>query len=184
MGETQPVGQPFEEAIIIPGISSDDSLYPIEKIEAHRQGALHLAISVFIFSGDALLIQRRAHHKYHCGGLWANTCCTHPHWGESNKASAKRRLQEELGIASIPLRETTVIEYHADVGGGLSEHERVHVYRGEADRRTLRIDCNQDEVCETRWIEPDALQREMAERPEVFTPWLRIYVARWSELYL
>ena len=59
--------------IMIPGIGEDDALYPVEKIEAHVKGLHHLALSVFVFSGDALLIQRRAHGKYHCGGQWANT---------------------------------------------------------------------------------------------------------------
>ncbi|HAJ18865.1 MAG TPA: isopentenyl-diphosphate delta-isomerase, partial [Rhodospirillaceae bacterium] len=56
---------------MIPAIASDQSLYPIEKMEAHRRGVFHQAISAFVFSQSGeLLIQRRAAEKYHCGGLW------------------------------------------------------------------------------------------------------------------
>ena len=117
------------DAIVIPAIADDGSLYRIGKLEAHRLGARHLAVSVFVFSGDRLLIQRRADHKYHCGGQWANTCCTHPHWGELPERCAQRRLFEEVGLQP-PLEPRAVVEYRADVGNGLIEHERVHVFRG------------------------------------------------------
>ena len=49
-----------------------------EKIKTHKEGKLHRAISIFVFnSEDKLLIQKRAKEKYHSGGLWSNTCCSH-----------------------------------------------------------------------------------------------------------
>ena len=163
--------------MMIPGIREDGSLYPIEKLEAHRQGVLHLAISIFVFSGVNLLIQRRADGKYHCGGLWANTCCTHPHWGESPADGAPRRLQEELGF-SLPLREVGVVEYRADVGNGLVEHERVHMFHGEVERDTLSFVPNPEEVSDTRWTTRAELMLDVARTPEAFTPWFRIYLDR------
>ncbi|PKP65257.1 MAG: isopentenyl-diphosphate delta-isomerase, partial [Alphaproteobacteria bacterium HGW-Alphaproteobacteria-8] len=130
--------------------------------------------------GDALLIQRRALGKYHCGGLWANTCCSHPHWGEAPDAAAARRLREELGF-STPLAATGVSEYRADVGGGLIEHERVHMFRGVTNAATLTLALDPAEVAETRWVTPEKLRAEMAAHPEAFTPWFRIYVARWPD---
>ncbi len=165
------------EEIMIPGIESDGSFYPIEKMEAHRRGVLHLAISVFVFSGDHLLIQRRADGKYHCGGLWANTCCTHPHWGESPVDGAPRRLQEELGF-TVSLREVGVVEYRADVGKRLVEHERVHMFHGEVDRDALTFTPNPEEVSDTRWTTRNELMLEVARTPEIFTPWFRIYLDR------
>jgi isopentenyl-diphosphate Delta-isomerase len=175
--------QPREEpaAVIIPGIAADGSLYPIEKLKAHREAVFHLAISAFVFDGEALLIQRRALSKYHCGGLWANTVCTHPHWGESVAAAADRRLREELGV-STPLTETRIVEYEADVGNGLYEHERVHMFLGKADRATLVPVPNPDEVAEARWITPTELHGELRAQPERFTPWFRIYVERYPDL--
>lgn len=167
--------------IRIPAIAADGSLFAVEKMEAHRKGLQHLAISAFVFDGDRMLIQRRALSKYHCGGLWANTCCTHPHWGETVEACVPRRLHEELGIA-VPMAPTRIVEYRADVGGGLIENERVHVFRGTADRKTLRIAPNPDEVCETRWVRLADLETEVRAHPERFTPWFRIYLDRWAEL--
>jgi len=167
--------------IIIPAIAGDGTLYPVEKMAAHVQGVLHLAVSVFVFDGDSLLIQQRARSKYHCGGQWANTCCSHPHWDETVEACAERRLQEELGF-SLPLTRHQTVDYKADVGGGLSEHERVTLFTAHVDRGCLKIRPNPDEVEAVRWISPEDLRREAAETPEAFTPWFRIYLDRFPEL--
>ncbi len=169
------------ETIMIPGIAGDGSLYPIEKMKAHEEGSFHLAISAFVFDGDHLLIQRRADGKYHCGGLWANTCCTHPHWGEGIDKAASRRLYEELGI-SLELKKRRVVEYSADVGSGLHEHERVTIFVGNADRNCLVIRPNPLEVSETRWISGPELRSEMLARPLSFTPWFQIYLQRFPNL--
>ena len=66
-------------------------LQPVEKLEAHRKGLRHLAISVFVTRGNKVLLQQRALSKYHTPGLWANTCCTHPYWGEDAPTCAARR---------------------------------------------------------------------------------------------
>ena len=166
---------------IIPAIAEDGSFYQIEKMEAHRQGALHLAISVFIFDGDEMLIQRRADGKYHCGGLWANACCSHPHWQESALDAANRRLGEELGCA-LPLTPRGETTYRADVGAGLWEHERVSLFRGDVARDDLALDLNPDEVSAVRWASVDALRAEVVAAPETITPWFRIYLDQWEAL--
>lgn len=167
--------------IIIPAIAGDGSLYPVEKMAAHRQGLLHLAVSVFVFDGDRLLIQKRASSKYHCGGQWANTCCSHPHWDELIEVCAERRLEEELGF-SLPLTRHQTVDYEANVGGGLSEHERVTLFSAQADRKTLAIRPNPEEVEDVRWILPGDLAREVAATPDAFTPWFRIYLQRFPDL--
>jgi len=166
---------------IISAISEDGSLYPVEKFKAHADGLFHLAVSVFIFDGDHLLIQKRAGSKYHCGGMWANTCCSHPHWEEPVDTCAHRRLSEELGF-SVPVSRRRVVEYSADVGNGLHEHEKVTMYTGTADRATLRIVPDPLEVEDTRWVTRDELHTEIAQHPERFTPWFRIYAERYPEL--
>ena len=185
MRQTHALIERVEEAspLIIPGIAADGELYPIEKMEAHRTGALHLAVSVFIISDDALLLQQRAPGKYHCSGLWANTCCSHPAWGETPADSAHRRLREELGL-SARLRACNVLDYAVDVTNGLREHERVHVFRGDVERRGLCLDLNADEVSAVRWMTRPELQRAQRAAPETFAPWFRIYLDRWDELGL
>ncbi len=151
-------------------------LKPVEKLEVHQRGLRHMAVSVFVLDGDRVLIQRRALGKYHTPGLWANTCCTHPLWGEDALACAERRLHEELGITGLTLAHRDRVEYRADVGGGLTEHEVVDIFVAEAPA-ALTIRLNPLEVMETRWIALDDLVLELADTPGGFTPWLRIYMA-------
>jgi isopentenyl-diphosphate delta-isomerase len=168
---------------VIPAIAGDGSLFPIGKIEAHRLGQLHLAVSVFVFAGNRLLIQQRADGKYHSGGLWANTCCTHPHWGENASDCASRRLFEELAFR-VPLHPGAVVDYHAAVGGGLIENERVHTFRGDVSMPFDVAAFDRAEVQSVAWVNEDDLRRAVAADPARFTPWLRIYLDRWSELSL
>lgn len=163
--------------MLIPAWGPDGVLRPCDKLEAHERGLRHPAISVFIMDEDGrTLLQRRAAGKYHTPNLWANACCTHPHWGEDPAICADRRLHEELGV-SLPLERRGEIEYRADVGGGLIEHEVVELFVAQTRAADLRPRPNPDEVSDTRWIALTDLHREMAETPERFTPWLRIYLA-------
>lgn len=161
----------------------DGTLRPVDKLEAHLRGLRHKAISVFVLRGDAVLIQRRALGKYHTPGLWANTCCTHPHWEESPVHCASRRLHEELGIVGIPLAPRGQVEYRADVGGGMIEHELVDIFVGHAPE-TLVITPNPDEVMDTAWVPLHELHRQTRDEAERFTPWLRIYLDQHSEQIL
>jgi isopentenyl-diphosphate Delta-isomerase len=172
-----------DQLVFIPGIGVDGSLYPIEKMQAHRSGALHLAVSVFVMAGDALLLQQRARGKYHSGGLWANTCCSHPSWGERIADGAQRRLREEMGLHA-PLRACNVIDYAADVTNGLREHERVHVFRGDVDSTSVTPDPDPAEVEAVRWMTRAEIERSMARDPSAYAPWFRIYLTRWDELGL
>ncbi len=167
--------------ILIPAIAEDGSLYPVEKLAAHRDALYHLAVSIFVFDGEHLLIQKRASSKYHTGGLWANSCCTHPNWEEPLDLCAERRLEEELGFA-VPLTRRRVVDYSADVGNGLHERERVTMYVGQADRTQIVLALDPQEVEAARWVHRDALKAEMAAQPELFTPWFRIYLERYPEL--
>ncbi len=152
------------------------TLTQVEKLEVHQRGLRHKAVSVFVMRGREVLLQRRAMGKYHTPGLWANTCCTHPRWGETDLACAARRLHEELGISDLALQRSGGIEYRADVGGGLTEHEVVEVFSAQAPAH-LVPQPDPDEVMQTRWITLEALEAEVQASPEKFTPWLRIYLA-------
>lgn len=153
----------------------DGILQPVEKLEVHQRGLRHLAVSVFVLAGEKVLIQRRALSKYHTPGLWANTCCTHPHWGEATDVCAVRRLREELGITGLALRPAGHVTYRAAVGNGLIEHEEVDIFVAEATE-ALPLALNPDEVCETRWVALSELIAETRSTPARFTPWLRIYL--------
>ena len=153
----------------------DGVLQPVEKLAAHQRGLRHLAISVFVMRGSEVLIQKRAAGKYHTPGLWANTCCTHPDWDESPLDCAVRRLDEELGITGVTPEFRQNLEYRADVGGGLIEHEVVDVFVAHAGP-AFTMALNPDEVMETEWLTFDEVRARIAATPERFTPWLRIYM--------
>ena len=157
------------------------TLTPVEKLQVHHEGLRHMAVSVFVMQEDRILIQRRALGKYHTPGLWANTCCTHPHWGEAPIDCAARRLNEELGITGLDLTYREQVEYRADVGGGMIEHEQVDIFTAFAGL-DLSVRPNPSEVMDTDWVTRDALSARIAEQPDAFTPWLRIYIAEHSKL--
>ncbi len=153
----------------------DGTLTPVEKLEVHRLGLRHKAVSVFVMSGERVLIQKRAATKYHTPGLWANTCCTHPRWDEEPIDCAVRRLDEELGIRGLYPAHRDRVEYRADVGKGLIEHELVDIFLADAPA-DLRVVPNPEEVSDVRWIDLYDLAAEVGRWPEKFTPWLRIYM--------
>jgi isopentenyl-diphosphate Delta-isomerase len=151
-------------------------LQPVGKMEVHRQGLRHKAVSVFVTDGPKVLIQRRAMTKYHTPGLWANTCCTHPRWDEDAGACAVRRLREELGITGLFPAFADRVEYRADVGQGLTEHELVDIFVAERNE-AMTLDPNPDEVAEVAWVDLYDLSADVLRNPERFTPWLRIYLS-------
>ena len=158
----------------------DGSLQPVEKLEAHKLGLKHKAISVFVFHKNKILLQRRALEKYHTPGLWANTCCTHPYWSESNSDCASRRLFEELHLTDLTLENRGKIEYRADVGQGLTEHEIVEIFTTTCSSLPKVIP-NPEEVMEVKWLDQIELANKVKTNPDEFTPWLRIYMLKHFE---
>lgn len=154
--------------------ADDQPIGEMEKLVAHQKGALHRAFSVFIFSNDEnprLLLQQRAKQKYHAGGLWTNTCCSHPSPEECLEQAAANRLQFEMGI-SADLHPVGSFLYRAEFENGLVEHEFDHVFIGFMDR-DQRIPFNKDEVSDYQWIDLEALEEWYADHPELFTPWFK-----------
>lgn len=157
------------------------TLTPVDKMAVHRQGLRHLAVSVFLMRGRETLIQQRASGKYHTPGLWANTCCTHPHWGEDPAACAQRRLRQELGVTGVQPAFAGQVEYRAAVGRGLTEHEVVEIFTCSAPD-TMRLDPDPDEVQAVAWIDIYDLAADCDRHPDQYTPWLRIYMARHMDM--
>src|ERR1043165_5827412 len=119
-----------EQVILVNEI--DDEMGVMEKMEAHQKAILHRAFSIFIFNNkNEMLLQQRALNKYHSGGLWTNTCCSHPRPGEDTAAAASRRLKEEMGIETSIAPAFSFI-YQADFDNGLVEYEYDHVFIGKS----------------------------------------------------
>ena len=149
----------------------DKKLGLMEKIEAHKKGVLHRAFSVFILNQkNQLLLQQRALHKYHSGGLWTNTCCRHPRDGETNLEAAHRRLQEEMGM-DAPLEKLLHFVYRAEFDNNMIEHELDHVFVGKCDANPV---INPDEVEAYKWMDLDELKADIEKNPQLYTAWFKI----------
>ena len=162
----------MSEVILVDG--DDQALGVMEKLEAHQKGVLHRAFSVFIFSNDEkpkLLLQQRAKDKYHCAGLWTNTCCSHPELEKTLEQSAAERLHFEMGIEA-DLLSVGKFTYHAVFENGLIEYEVDHVLIGFMDRDS-RIPFNKNEVADYQWIDLESLEAWLEDHPELFTPWFK-----------
>ena len=153
----------------------DHSEGTMEKMKAHLEGRLHRAFSVFILnSRGKLLLQQRAQHKYHSGGLWTNTCCSHPREGEDVIEAGKRRLIEVMGM-QCQLSKGFDFIYRSELDGGLIEHEFDHVLFGISDVTPVP---NPAEVEGYRYVSFQELRSEMSAHPEDFTTWFRICFER------
>ena len=164
----------MEEVILVD--SNDVELGTMEKMEAHRNGGtLHRAFSVFVFNTKGeLLLQRRAHHKYHSGGLLTNTCCSHPRPGETVREAGNRRLREEMGM-ECKLVELFSFEYKADLDSGMTEWELDHVLIGLSDVEPV---INLEEVDEYLYMPLDEIDKDIKENPSNYTAWFKICFER------
>lgn len=161
----------MEEEVVVLVDARDNVVGSAPKMEAHRKGLLHRAISVFVFNtAGEMLLQRRAGGKYHSGGLWTNACCSHPRPGENPHKAAMRRLREEMGLQGS-LDYSFSFIYRAELDQELIEHELDHVFTGTISNDPVP---DPEEVGEWRWIAPDALEAELAAAPEQFTAWFPI----------
>jgi isopentenyl-diphosphate delta-isomerase len=160
----------MEEQVIL----VDESDRPIglaEKMQAHRDGLLHRAFSIFVTNAKGeLLLQKRSRSKYHSGGLWTNTCCSHPRPGETTVVAAQRRLQEEMGF-SCDLREIFSFTYQAKLDNELSEHEFDRVFVGEFNGKPI---LNPEEAEDWCWISINDLRDDIRSHPDRYTFWLKI----------
>lgn len=154
---------------------NDNPLGQQEKLLAHKLAQCHRAFSVFIYRKNVnneieILLQQRHREKYHCGGLWTNTCCGHPRPGETTLDAATRRLFEEMGIQS-ELKEVGVFHYIAPFENGLTENEVDHVFIGTLQNEAITP--NSEEVQDYRWVTLQNLKIELHEKAAQFTPWLK-----------
>lgn len=153
----------------------DEAIGEMEKMEAHEKGILHRAFSVFIFNDkNELLLQKRASSKYHSGGLWSNSCCSHPRSGENVVDAGVRRLTEELGF-SVPLTSSFSFIYEAKLENDLIEHELDHVLIGRYSAEPIM---NPEEVEDWKYMSLNELAVDMKQHPEVYTIWFQIIFER------
>jgi isopentenyl-diphosphate delta-isomerase len=167
----------------MPGANDNDAVILVDahdkplgtagKLDAHRRGLKHRAVSALVRNSDGLmLLQQRAAGKYHSAGLWANACCSHPRPDESIATAVSRRLREEIGV-DCPLQPLFTTSYRATVSNDLVENELVHVFGGLHDGAVVP---DAGEVSAWKWISlPDLLADQQA-HPERYAVWFLHYM--------
>ncbi len=160
----------MEQEVILVN-EKDEQMGTMGKMEAHRQGLLHRAFSVFVFNARGeMLLQQRANLKYHSGGLWTNACCSHPNPGEDTSTAAQRRLKEELGF-SVPVTKAFEFRYESTFENGLKENEFDHVFVGTYDGL---IDPDPGEVRDYCFKNLDEITAALIKDPKAYTVWFGI----------
>ncbi len=149
----------------------DNAIGSMGKMEVHEKAILHRAFSIFIFNKKGeILLQKRAANKYHSGGLWTNTCCSHPRPGEDTLTAAHNRLQEEMGFTT-ELSKTFSFIYKAPFDNGLTEHEYDHVFTGTYNGI---VQPNPQEVSDYCYQSVEAIKSNIIMQPGNFTEWFKI----------
>lgn len=164
----------LEKVILVD--ENDNPIGEMEKLEAHQKALLHRAVSVFVFNcNHKLLLQKRAHSKYHSPGLWTNTACTHPFPNESNKAAVISRLKEEMGITLNHVTEIFYFIYKEQLENGLTEHEFDHVFVGFSDEWPV-LNC--DEVSNFDYVTINDVLEQVKISPQNYTVWFKRIIER------
>jgi len=175
MAREEVVSSSSEELILVDEL--DREIGSQLKSECHvGNGILHRAFSIFVFnSANELLLQQRSAEKPLWPNYWSNTCCSHPRLGETMDVAVTRRLRQELGF-ECPLEFLYKFKYHAQYGAVGAEHEYCWVYLGRYDGP---VDVNVSEIAAWRFIDIPALDAELVQTPENFTPWFKL---EWAHL--
>jgi isopentenyl-diphosphate delta-isomerase len=70
----------IEENVIL--VDKDDQIGLMPKLEAHEKRFASCFFCFVLNSKNEIMLQQRAHQKYHSPLLWTNTCCSHQREGE------------------------------------------------------------------------------------------------------
>jgi isopentenyl-diphosphate delta-isomerase len=172
------LGATDNDAIVLVD-SADVPLGTASKLDAHRRGLKHRAVSALVRNSQGLmLLHRRAAGKYHSAGLWTNACCSHPRPEENETAAVRRRLREEMGV-DCPLDPLFVAHYRAAVSNDLIEDEVVHVFGGTHDGAVAP---DASEVSDWKWISYAELLADQAANPGRYSVWFMHYMREFGDV--
>jgi isopentenyldiphosphate isomerase len=142
---------------------------PKDRKIVHATGLYHRAVGIVIIgSRNRILLQRRSAGKDVCPLFWDLSAAEHVKPGESYEETAKRGVEEELGLKNAKLVKIRGVHLQKNeyLRGKLKDYEFVELYRAVCDGK---IDANKAEVCGVRFL-PFSKIEELA-RKGVLTPW-------------
>lgn len=168
----------------------DVAIGTAEKIDTHRKGLLHRAFSLFIYCADKkmFLLQKMSKEKYHSGGKWSNSCCSHPYKSETWFESLQRAVCDELNLSlyinkdisckssDSPVYLDKTLSFagsfiYSSKYDELSEHELDYVFIYVVDSAFNEINTNPSEVSEIKWLTIDEIEKWIEQSPDDFSTW-------------
>jgi isopentenyl-diphosphate delta-isomerase len=160
---------------------NDEQIGTMEKMQAHVEGKLHRAFSVFILNEEnKMLLQKRASGKYHSANLWTNACCSHPMPDEKILDAANRRVKEELGIQIKNFENLFSFQYKTELENNLIEHELDYVLWAVSDEKA---NLNLEEASEVNYFSKEEIKKWLASNPEQFTVWFKLIFPKIENLF-
>ena len=148
----------------------DDRDRPVGEIERGRvleEGKSFRVSHVWLFYGDALLLQQLGRHRRRHPLQWGSSVAAYLHSGETYAEAAERRIREELGLR-LPLRHYAVTKMRDE-----RSSKFIALYLAEAQRPDLPEIREPEHVETLRYWSRAEIERTLAARPETFTETFR-----------
>src|SRR6266508_1694615 len=113
--------------------------------EIHRLGKRHRAVHLYLFnSKNEVLLQRRAFTVDHGPGFFTISVLGHVNAGEFSSATARREVEEELGINASQLKIDFLFSYFSEAILNETYIDRqfndVYVTRADIEPELLQLD--------------------------------------------
>ena len=145
---------------VLDGSTGEKTGEVITKNEAHKSGIWHGSIHVLIVNKDKTktLLQKRCAEKKLYPNMWDIAVGGHISAGEDDITSAKRELEEELGLNpdDLILNKIDRITEMFD-NNGVKSNEYVSVFVVYADIDINNIKLQAEEVSEAKWCTKEEL---------------------------
>ncbi len=139
----------------------------ISKNEAHQKGIWHGSIHVLIVSNDKTktLLQKRCAEKKLYPNMWDIAVGGHISAGEDDLTSAKRELEEELGLNPENLNLEKVDRITEMLtNNGIQSNEYVSIFVVYADIDIKDIKLQVEEVSEAKWVTKEELNKFIVDK--------------------
>ena len=144
--------------------------------DIHAQGLMHRAVHILLFnSSGELFLQKRSLSKDEQPGKWDSSAAGHVDTGENYLDCACREIGEELGIVvDQPLQPLFKLPAMLRTG---NEHCMVYQYFFDGP-----LVLQADEIDEGEWVDPETMDRRIADADPLLTDAISLIWQRYREL--